>query len=110
MQLAGYKTKDEERVRLEEKFSSLLHEDLSLGRIVSFVGNKSVPILRLYHYKEAFAFEFVRHFIRRLRLSSCDYIFDPFAGMGTTLFVSMLVSSNMGYASVQEKVGVQPPP
>ncbi len=89
-QTKGYKPQDKERLRLEEKYKSLLVEELRLGELVSYVGNRRVPILRLYRYKEAFAFEFVRHFIRRFGLTTKDYVFDPFAGMGTTLFASML--------------------
>ncbi|HHT9133722.1 MAG TPA: hypothetical protein ACFYD2_02360 [Candidatus Avalokitesvara rifleensis] len=88
--LNGYKTKDTERLRIEKKFLPLIEEDLKLGSLVSYVGNKSVPLLRLYRYKEAFAFEFVRYFIKEFGLASRDYIFDPFSGMGTTLFSSML--------------------
>lgn len=79
-----------ERERLEHRFQPLMREELDLGNLVSYVGNKSVPLLRLYRYKEAFAFELVREFIRRFRLTARDYLFDPFAGMGTTTFASML--------------------
>jgi len=79
-----------ERERIERKFRPLFREDLRLGTLVSYVGNKSFPLLRLYRFKEAFSFGFVRDFIRRFRLSPSDYVFDPFAGMGTTLFTSML--------------------
>lgn len=79
-----------DRSRIEKKYRPLIREGLKFGKIVSFVGNKSVPILRLYRFKEAFAFDFVREFLRRFNLTSKDYVFDPFAGMGTTLFASML--------------------
>lgn len=79
-----------DRSRIEEKYRPLIHEELNFGNVVSFVGNKSVPILRLYRFKEAFASDFVQEFLRRFSLSSKDYVFDPFAGMGTTLFASML--------------------
>jgi hypothetical protein len=78
-----------ERERIERKFAPLIREELRLGQIVSYVGNKNVPILRLYRYKEAFAFRFVQEFIRRFKLNSDDYLFDPFCGMGTTLFAAM---------------------
>ncbi len=76
------------REHLEDKFASQLREELRLGSLVSYVGNKSIPILRLYRYKEAFAFQFVEEFISRFGLDEKDYIFDPFCGMGTTLFAS----------------------
>ena len=56
--------------------------------LVSYVGNKSMPVLCLYRYKEAFAFRFLEHFFARFGLSLRDYVFDPFCGMGTTLFAA----------------------
>jgi hypothetical protein len=82
-------TQAKERERIERKFAPLIREELQLGQMVSYVGNKNVPILRLYRYKEAFAFRFVQEFIKRFKLSSHDYLFDPFCGMGTTLFAAM---------------------
>ncbi len=79
-----------ERLRIERKYASLMREEPALGKAVSYVPNKNIPILRLYRFKEAFALEFVAQFIRRFGLSSEDYVFDPFAGMGTTLFGAML--------------------
>lgn len=79
-----------ERERIETKFRPLMREELRLGSLVSYVGNRAVPILRLYRYKEAFSFELVRELFRRLGVTSSDYVFDPFMGMGTTLFAAML--------------------
>ena len=79
-----------DRQRLEEKYAPLLREELSLGKVVSYVGNKKVPILRLYRYKEAFAYPFVDTFISRFELDQNDFILDPFCGMGTTLFTASL--------------------
>ncbi|TKJ27164.1 MAG: hypothetical protein CEE41_00025 [Hadesarchaea archaeon B3_Hades] len=79
-----------ERRHIEQKFCPLMREELELGRLVSYVGNKFVPFLRLYRFKEAFAFDLVRIFIKKFDLSPKDYVFDPFMGMGTTLFASML--------------------
>ncbi len=85
-----------ERQGLEDKFAPLLREELRLARLVSYIGNRDIPILRLYRYKEAFAFRFVEEFISRLSLSQKDYIFDPFCGMGTTPFVA----SQKGISSI----------
>ncbi len=79
----------DERQRVEAKFSNLMQEELRLGKLVSYVGNKSLPILGLYRYKEAFAFSFVEEFIKRFRLTDQDLIFEPFCGMGTTAFTAM---------------------
>lgn len=67
-----------------------MKEDQSLGRLVSYIGNKDVPFLRLYRYKEAFSLELVLQLLDKLEATSRDYIFDPFAGMGTTLFAATL--------------------
>ncbi|RLG33295.1 hypothetical protein DRN97_05360 [Methanosarcinales archaeon] len=81
---------DSKRQEIEDKFENLIHEELKLGYIVSYVGNKNVPFLRIYRYKEAFAFDFVMDFLRRFEADSDDYVFDPFSGLGTTLFTSMI--------------------
>jgi hypothetical protein len=75
---------------MEEKFASLISEELELGNLVSYMGNKKIPLLRLYRYKEAFAYSFVNEFIRRFALTEADYVFDPFVGMGTTTFCSFI--------------------
>lgn len=53
------------RQEIEHKFKNCIHEELKLGSEVSYVGNKTVPFLRSYRYKEAFAF--VMDFLRRLK-------------------------------------------
>jgi len=78
------------REEIEEKFKNIIHEELNLGSLVSYVGNKNIPFLRIYRYKEAFAFNFVKDFLRRFEADSDDYVFDPFSGLGTTMFTSML--------------------
>jgi hypothetical protein len=47
-------------------------------------------LLRLYRYKEAFAFNFVQKFLKRFNLTTQDHVLDPYVGMGTTCFASML--------------------
>ncbi len=79
-----------EREEIEKKFKDIMHEELKLGSLVSYVGNKNIPFLRIYRYKEAFAFNFVKDFLRRFEASPDDYVFDPFSGLGTTMFTSML--------------------
>ncbi|MCS7282526.1 MAG: hypothetical protein RMK65_07750 [Anaerolineae bacterium] len=80
----------EESRRLEEKYASRMREELRLGNLVSYVGNRDVPLLRLYRYKEAFAFGFVEEWLDRLGAGPEDYVFDPFCGMGTTLLAASL--------------------
>ncbi|MCK4733923.1 MAG: hypothetical protein KAT65_15825, partial [Methanophagales archaeon] len=54
---------DSKRERIEDRFKDFIHEELKLGSLVSYVGNKNVPFLRIYRYKEAFAFDFVMDFL-----------------------------------------------
>lgn len=79
-----------ERLYIEDKYRSVMSENHKLARLVSYIGNKSVPILRLYRFKEAFSLGLVNHFLDEFKASSADLVFDPFAGMGTTLFGAML--------------------
>jgi len=81
---------DSTRQKVEHKFKNLIHEELKLGSVVSYVGNKTVPFLIIYRYKEAFAFDFVMDFLRRFEANSDDYVFDPFSGLGTTMCTSMI--------------------
>jgi len=81
---------DSVREKLEAKFKNKMHEELRLNSSVSYVGNKKIPFLRIYRYKEAFAFNFVKDFLNRFEADSNDYVFDPFSGLGTTMFTSML--------------------
>ena len=78
------------RQEIEHKFKNLMHEELKLGSVDSYVGNKTVPFLRIYRYKEAFAFDFVTDFLRRFEANSEDYLFDPFSRLGTTMYTSMI--------------------
>jgi len=81
---------DSVREKLEAKFKNKIHEELRLNSSVSYVGNKKIPFLRIYRYKEAFAFNLVKDFLKRFEANSDDYVFDPFSGLGTTMFTSML--------------------
>jgi len=85
-----------ERRRLEDKYCALLREDLKIASLVSYVGNKNIPFLRLYRYKEAFSYEFVKEYIKKFCKNKDSLIFDPFCGMGTTLFVSY----TLGFPSI----------
>lgn len=56
------------RQEIEPKFKNHIQEELKLGSGVSYVGNKTVPLLRSYRYKEAFAF--VMGSMRRFKADS----------------------------------------
>jgi len=79
------------REKIEKKFKDIIHKELKLGSLVSYVGNETVPFLRIYRYKEAFAFSLVKDFLRRFGAGLNDFVFDPFVGLGTTVFTSMLL-------------------
>ena len=82
---------ESERAQIESRYKPIIREDLKLGRLVSYVGNKTVPFLRLYRYKEAFSLEFVNRFLDYFDAKpGKDVVFDPFSGLGTSLFASML--------------------
>lgn len=84
------KTFSDSKKEIEEKFKNIMHEELNLGSFVSYRGNKKIPFLRIYKYKEAFSFELVREFLKRFEADANDYVFDPFSGLGTTMFTCML--------------------
>jgi len=85
---------DSRREAIEAKFRGFIHEEPHLNSSVSYVGNRKIPFLRLYRYKEAFAYGFVEQFLRRFSIDSNDYVFDPFAGTGTTLVVAHQLQRN----------------
>jgi len=70
------------------KWIAWMQERMDLKNKISYVGNKSLPLLRLFRYKEAFSLAFVQHMIEELKLTDSDLILDPFCGMGTTLLAS----------------------
>src|SRR4030042_1795807 len=72
------------RISLEKKYAPIMENNPKMARLVSYVGNKSLPLLRLYRFKEAFSLGLVNHFLNEFNATSDDIIFDPFAGMGTT--------------------------
>jgi len=74
--------------RLEQKYADRFREDLRMRGLVSYVGNRNIPLLRLYRYKEAFSFRFVEEWLNRFRVNNEDIVFDPFCGIGTTLLAA----------------------
>jgi site-specific DNA-methyltransferase (cytosine-N4-specific) len=78
------------RDQLEARYQSCIVERLELGRQVSYVRNRRVPFLRLYRFKEAFSLRLVDLLLDELGATQQDIVFDPFCGLGTTLFAAML--------------------
>jgi len=81
------------RELIEQKYTSLLYERLELGESVSYGANKGIPLLRLYRYKEAFAYKFVRELVDTHQVNNSLVVLDPFCGMGTTLLASALAGA-----------------
>ncbi|CAD7770523.1 MAG: hypothetical protein KIIPBIDF_00186 [Candidatus Methanoperedenaceae archaeon GB50] len=42
------------REEIEEKFKNTIHEELKLGSLVSYVGNKNIPFLRILQVQGSF--------------------------------------------------------
>ena len=81
--------------RLFDYFQNSIQVDNSLTRqLVSFQANKKQPTYRWYKYKEAFSSSLVKHLLQKFDLPQ-GIVFDPFTGVGTTLFAS----SEIGYDS-----------
>lgn len=83
-------TDQKHRNQLENKYKNRLQDNLKIGTLVSYQGNKNLPILRLFRYKEAFSYQFVQDFFNQYKISKKDFVFDPFCGMGTTLFTACI--------------------
>ena len=81
------------RAQLEEQYRPLLSERPELAERVSYRANKELPLLRLYRYKEAFAFTLVQEILHQHKGKQPLQVLDPFCGMGTTLFVSALLGA-----------------
>jgi hypothetical protein len=79
--------------QLEEQYRPLLSERPELAERVSYRANKELPLLRLYRYKEAFAFTLVQEILHQHKGKQPLQVLDPFCGMGTTLFVSALLGT-----------------
>ncbi len=76
-----------ERQKLYNKFSDKLETASNLNRqLVSFQANKEEPIYRWFKYKEGFSSTLVRYFLTEYSKNP-GKVLDPFAGIGTTLFV-----------------------
>lgn len=72
--------------RFYEYFKNAIELNDNFNRnLVSFQGNKLEPCYRWYKYKEAFSSKLVKYLLKEFQVSK-GIIFDPFAGIGTTLF------------------------
>lgn len=73
---------------LAAEFDDRLVLDAGLTRtLVSFQANKTLAFYRWFKYKEAFSAPLVEKLLEKYRVTS-GTVLDPFAGLGTTLFVA----------------------
>jgi len=72
---------------LEQKYKNYRREAPQLRNLVSYVGNKNIPFLSLYRYKEAFSYGLVDVILKNFPNKDIT-VFDPFCGMGTTIFTA----------------------
>ena len=80
-------TSQSERGKLFDQFSDRLEIGYNFNRkLVSFQGNKDEPFYRWFKYKEGFSSDMVRYFLTKYSFKP-GKVLDPFAGIGTTLFV-----------------------
>lgn len=74
--------------KLEKKYKDKLVINYNLKRtLVSFQGNKNIPQYRWYKFKEGYSSSLVEYVLDKLNIKS-GKVLDPFAGSGTSLFVS----------------------
>jgi len=78
----------QEREILFEKYKNKIEVDPKLDRtLVSFQANKKENFYRWFKYKEGFSKRLVKYFLSKYHPQS-GHIFDPFAGVGSTLFAA----------------------
>jgi len=63
----------------------IVEERYDLGKLVTFIPNKRLPIHDWFYFKEGFSRDFVMMMIDWFGIGGGDWILDPFCGVGTTL-------------------------
>jgi site-specific DNA-methyltransferase (cytosine-N4-specific) len=78
---------DEQKYRaaLEDKYRNCLQVRLEARRLVTYVPNKPLPVYNWFKFKEGFSRQLVAELVAEFGLTKRDFVFDPFAGCGTTL-------------------------
>ncbi|MCP8310183.1 MAG: hypothetical protein L6N94_01620 [Candidatus Methylarchaceae archaeon HK01M] len=72
-----------------------IEERYDLGRLVTFMPNKRVPIHNWFYFKEGFSRDFTLLMFDWLQVKSGDWVLDPFCGAGTSLLASKEVGVNV---------------
>src|SRR3972149_3867883 len=82
------------RERLFRKFEHAIETNRRLDRsLVSFQANRNLGCYRWLKYKEGFAARLVEHLVDEYGTTGST-ILDPFAGIGTSLFVARELGLN----------------
>jgi tRNA G10 N-methylase Trm11 len=66
----------------------IVEERLDLGRLVTFLPNKRLPIHNWFYFKEAFSRDFVTLMLSHFHIDKGMRLLDPFCGVGTTLLTA----------------------
>jgi DNA modification methylase len=62
----------------------IIEKKTEIGRLVTFIPNKHIPIHNWFYYKEGFSRDFVELILKNLGLREGSWVLDPFCGVGTT--------------------------
>ncbi len=85
----------DEYKKLDSNFNA--HKDKSYEYLVNFSQTNNLPIHRWFYYQEGYSPQLVINILNHLGINSKNaFVFDPFAGSGTTL----LVAKQMGMKSL----------
>ncbi|MGC8567487.1 MAG: DNA methyltransferase [Caldisphaera sp.] len=85
----------DEYEKLDKDFNT--YEDNSYKHLVNFSQIEDKPIHRWFHYQEGYSPQLVINILNHLKIEGKNvFVFDPFAGSGTTL----LVAKQMGIKSL----------
>lgn len=83
--------------KLDKEFNT--HKDNSYEYLVNFSQTANEPIHRWFYYQEGYSPQLVINVLNHLGITNRDcFVFDPFAGSGTTLLVAkQLRMKSMGF-------------
>ena len=79
---------------------NITNEEAFFKNLVNPSGSKEHPYYRWVRYREGYSGELVKELIRRSKISSNQYVFDPMSGSGSSLIAAM----EMGYSAVGNDV------
>jgi len=63
----------------------IVEERYDLGKLVTFIPNKRLPVHNWFYFKEGFSRDFAMMMYDKFGMGEGDWVLDPFCGVGTTL-------------------------